>query len=44
MSSCNCLTIFQTLSENRMGNVGGAAICELLVENKTITYLDLKGR
>ena len=33
----------QILSENRMGNEGAKAVCDLLTENKTITYLDLKG-
>ena len=35
--------IFQILSENRMGNDGARAVCDLLSENKTITYVDLKG-
>ena len=26
-----------------MGNDGAKAVCDLLTENKTITYLDLKG-
>ena len=26
-----------------MGNEGAKAVCDLLTENKTITYLDLKG-
>ena len=37
------ISIFQILSENRMGNDGARAVCDLLSENKTITYVDLKG-
>lgn len=34
---------FQVLCDNKIGNEGAKAICELLSENKTIIHLNLTG-
>ena len=35
--------MLQNLSENNIGSIGAAAICEMMLENSTIRTLELSG-
>ena len=36
-------SLLQNLSENNIGSIGAAAICEMMLENSTIRTLELSG-